>query len=146
VVARDLPNGFVHGKVDARDYSLVRSRTAIPRQDRTLRKLPSVAIYPAHTQSTAPIAWGFLGLDASLTTLHVEPEYRGLGLAKSLSLWLFLHDMETYWKHNPPHITSDRYAHADVATDNNSSQGVCKSLGGKWHFLVYWVRVDVGKA
>ncbi|THY09968.1 hypothetical protein D6D03_00094 [Aureobasidium pullulans] len=123
VVPRSLPPGFAYGKVDPKDYGLVKSRTQIPRQDRTLRKLPSVAIYHEQGESTAstPIAWGFLGLDASLTTLHVEKDYRGLGLAKSLSLKLFSDDMGAYWQHNPS--DEERYAHADVATDNSSSQG-----------------------
>lgn len=142
----------MYGKVDPSHYPLVKSRTQIPRQDRTLCVLPSVAIYPAGTQTTTltPVAWSFLGLDASLTTLHVEAEYRGLGLAKSSTLKLFSEDMKTYWQHNPipsgteeDNILDDKYAHADVATDNKASQGVCESLGGIWSFLVFWVRVNV---
>ncbi|KAH0372881.1 chaperone protein dnaJ, partial [Aureobasidium melanogenum] len=147
VTSRSLPAGFVYGKVDPKDYPLVKSRTQIPRQDRTLVKLPSVAIYPTNTSSTTPqpIAWAFLGLDASLTTLHVEPEYRGLGLAKSLSLKLFSEDMNIYWQHNPTtgedsHV-GERYGHADVATDNIASQRVCESLGGTWNFEVFWMRI-----
>ena len=150
MVSRDLPSGFEYGKVDPKDYSLVKSRTQIPRQDRTLCKLPSVAVYPADNSSTTrePIAWGFLGLDASLTTLHVEPACRGLGLAKSLSLRLFSEDMDIYCQHNPTptgenNYVQERYAHADVAIDNRASQGVCESLGGKWHFEVFWIRVDL---
>ncbi|KAG9941530.1 chaperone protein dnaJ, partial [Aureobasidium melanogenum] len=148
VTSRSLPPGFVYGKVDPKDYPLVKSRTQIPRQDRTLVQLPSVAIYPTDTSSTTPqpIAWAFLGLDASLTTLHVEPAYRGLGLAKSLSLKLFSEDMNIYWQHNPTtgeggdHV-DERYGHADVATDNIASQRVCESLGGNWHFEVFWMRI-----
>jgi GNAT superfamily N-acetyltransferase len=150
MVSRDLPSGFKYGRVDPKDYALVKSRTQIPRQDRTLCKLPSVAIYPTVISSTTrePVAWGFLGLDASLTTLHVEPAYRGLGLAKSLSLRLFSEDMETYCQHNPTSTEEndyarERYAHADVAIDNKASQGVCESLGGKWYFEVFWIRVNL---
>ncbi|KAI4744406.1 chaperone protein dnaJ [Aureobasidium sp. EXF-12298] len=141
----NLPPGFVYGKVDPKDYSLVKSRTQIPRQDRTLVKLPSVAIYPTDTSSSTPqpIAWAFLGLDASLTTLHVEPAYRGLGLAKSLSLKLFSEDMNIYWQHNPTtgeqngHV-DERYGHADVATDNIASQrnvdsGQFSLAAGEYH-------------
>lgn len=150
MVPQNLPSGFEYGKVDAKDYALVKSRTQIPRQDRTLCKLPSVAIYPINTSSSRqePVAWGFLGLDASLTTLHVEPAYRGLGLAKSLSLKLFSDDMEIYCQHNPTptgnnNYVGERSAHADVAIDNKASQGVCESLGGKWNFEVFWIRVDL---
>jgi len=87
-------------------------------------------------------------LDGSLTTLHVEPEYRGLGLAKSLTLKLFSDDLETYCQHNPTSteestFTEERYAHADVATYNKASQGVCENLRGKWHFEVFWIQVDL---
>lgn len=148
MISRSLPPGFVYGKVDPKDYPLVKSRTQIPRQDRTLVKLPSVAIYPTDTSSSTPqpIAWAFLGLDASLTTLHVEPAYRGLGLAKSLSLKLFSENMNIYWQYNPStgeqngHV-DERYGHADVATDNIASQRVCESLGGNWHFEVFWMRI-----
>lgn len=149
MIARNLPSGFEYGKVEQKDYSLIKSRTQIPRQDRTLCKLPSVAIYPTNSSSATrgPVAWGFLGLDASLTTLHVEPAYRGLGLAKSLSLKLFSDDMDIYYQHDPiptgKDYTQERYAHADVAIDNKASQGVCESLGGKWNFEVFWIRVDL---
>lgn len=152
---REIPGDFVYGKLDPKDYRLVRSRTQIPRQDRTLRKLCNIAVYPKRSGSIAPtpIAWAFLGLDASLTTLHVEPEHRGLGLAKSLSLKLFADDMESFWQHNPDQVkdktrslSAERYGHADVATDNGPSNGVCKSLGGSWNFFVYWLRIDVTRA
>jgi ribosomal protein S18 acetylase RimI-like enzyme len=150
LVAPSLAPGLKYSKVDPKDFELVKSRTQIPRQDRTLRKLPSVAIYPADTSSTTPqpIAWGFLGLDASLTTLHVESAYRGHGLAKSLSLKLFSEEMKTYYQHDPTATENGtpveaRYAHADVATDNKASQGVCESLGGKCYFEVFWIRVDL---
>jgi hypothetical protein len=48
VVAPSLAPGFKYGKVDPKDFALVKSRTQIPRQDRTMRKLPSVAISYRH--------------------------------------------------------------------------------------------------
>ena len=115
---------------------LVKSRTQIPRQEKTLRLLPNLAIYPK--TSATPIAWSFLGLDASLSSLHVEPDYRGRGLAKGLAAKLFVDGLDAYGK-------DDRWAHADVATDNTASNRVCKALQGEWSFHVYWVRVDVSK-
>ena len=32
-----------------------------------------------------PIAWAYIGADGSLTSLHVEPEHRNLGLAKAVT-------------------------------------------------------------
>ena len=34
---------------------------------------------------TPPIAWAYIGADGSLTSLHVEPEHRNLGLAKAVT-------------------------------------------------------------
>ena len=127
------------------DFALVRSRTAIPRRDRTLKILPSVALYDTTNSSgseeagdEAPIAWAFLGPDASLTSLHVEPEYRGRGLAKAVTNKLFTESMQSFGR--------EALAHSDVALDNKESTGVALSLGGKPGWQVYWVRVDLTKA
>lgn len=133
-----LAEGLVWGKVRSNHFELVRSRTQIPRQDKTLRELPSLAIFPRG--KAEPIAWSFLGPDASLSSLHVEPEYRGHGLAKKLATKLFAEEMSFYGKDG--HASSTAWAHADVAVDNVASNGVCKGLGGKWKYHVYWVRVD----
>lgn len=137
-----LPEGLVWGKVQPNHFSLVRSRTQIPRQDHTLIQLPSLGIFPQGRPD--PIAWSFLGPDASLSSLHVEPEQRGQGLAKVLANKLFAEGMNIYGEE--PSASTDRWAHADVAVDNIASNNVCKGLGGSWSFHVYWVRVDTGKA
>ncbi|KAF1353674.1 hypothetical protein BDV97DRAFT_290344 [Delphinella strobiligena] len=141
-IVRDntLPEDLVWGQLQPEHFSLVKSRTQIPRQDSTLRQLPNLAIFPR--DSSNPIAWSFLGPDASLSCLHVETEYRGRRLAKILSAKLFQSGMHTYWQGT---WSPDSWAHADVAVDNAPSNGVCKSLNGNWSFHVYWVRVDMAK-
>jgi len=62
--------GLKWGRIGKENIPLVLSRTAIPRKERTLTLLPSASIIPRGSPS--PIAWGFLGADASLTSLHVE--------------------------------------------------------------------------
>ncbi|KAF2435791.1 hypothetical protein EJ08DRAFT_603856 [Tothia fuscella] len=138
----DLPDSLVFRKVRPSDFPLVRSRTAIPRQDATLALLPSMAIYPPSTngEPPAPIAWTFLGLDASLSSLHVELDWRGKGLAKKVASAMF-RDRIVYLGEGE----EDPWAHADVAMDNEQSKGVCKSLGGKEGWTVYWIRVDLGR-
>ncbi|CZR50582.1 uncharacterized protein PAC_00456 [Phialocephala subalpina] len=115
-----------YGRIRKSDIPLVLSRTAIPRKERTMTLLPSVAI----TFHNEPIAWGFLGPDGSLTSLHCEEEYRGKGLAKAVALKLF--------REYTPHFGLERLQHADVAVDNLRSQGVCKSLKGVSSWKVYW--------
>jgi GNAT superfamily N-acetyltransferase len=138
----DLPDGLCWERVIPSDFELVRSRTAIPRQDATLALLPSMAIHSIapDSETSLPIAWTFLGVDASLTSLHVEPEWRGKGLAKKLASKIF-GDRVVFNGEGE----EDMWAHADVAVDNLQSQGVCKSLGGEQWWTVYWIRLDLGR-
>lgn len=119
----------------------------IPRQDSTLAQLPSLALYPKGKPD--PISWAFLGPDSALATLHVEPEYRGRGLAKLLSAKLFAERMNVFWNKEvvdgDEERRLDRWAHADVAIDNGPSNAVCKGLSGQATWNVYWVRVDLAR-
>lgn len=142
-----LPAGLEWDTVRDAEYALVKSRTAIPRLERTMRLLGSVgvrrvvasgggrgetraatsgseagaegavgktgaggavaktraegAVGKTGTENAVGsregqeesrgelIAWAFLGPDGSLTTLHVEPAFRGRGIAKVLTRRLF---------------------------------------------------------
>ncbi|KAF2146631.1 uncharacterized protein K452DRAFT_262587 [Aplosporella prunicola CBS 121167] len=131
-----LPDSLRWGALREEDFALVRSRTAIPRTNRTLRSLPSAAIFPVEP-ATAPIAWAFLGVDGSLVSLHVEPGYRGCGLAKTVARKLLRQGNMAFG--DAPVVDF----HADVALENKESHSVCRSLGGKQHWEVYWVRIDL---
>lgn len=135
---KDLPSGLRWGELRPRHFNLVRSRTQIPRQDRTLTVLPSLAIFPEGSEE--PISWGFIGLDGSLTTIHVEPEYRGKGLAKAITTKLFRDKMEVFHEEDVR-----RWAHGIVIVGNVASQKMCESLGGRSLFECYWVRVDLNQ-
>ncbi|RDI89754.1 hypothetical protein Vi05172_g283 [Venturia inaequalis] len=147
----DAPDGFRWGKVRHGDFALVRSRTSIPRQDRTLALLPSLALFPVtreeeKEEDVSPVAWSFLGPDASLTSLHCEPEYRGKGFAKVLARKLFREGgYGDEAKDTHEEIDDEKWAHADVALDNVSSQGVCRGLGGEGAWNVVWIRVDLDR-
>ena len=113
-----LPPGYHYSRPLAShgDYTIVLSRTSIPRSEATLAKLGSVGIryLPSSLSSSPPhsssshekgqaeeeearkegqlgqlISWAFLGPDGSLTSLHVEPPHRGKGLAKAVAKRLF---------------------------------------------------------
>ncbi|KAF7185939.1 hypothetical protein HII31_12812 [Pseudocercospora fuligena] len=77
---RQLPEGLRWGELRYEHFATVRARTQIPRQDKTLADLPNLAIYDV--EKGMPIAWVFVGIDASLTTLHVEEEWRGEGIGE----------------------------------------------------------------
>ena len=138
--ARELPEGLYWGDaVRPQDFALVKSRTQIPRQDRTMATLPSLTIYSRGQE--APISWAFVGVDGSLTTLHVEPEWRGKGLAKAITTKLFTEKMTGFWTEGKA-----KQAHGYVIVGNVASQKMCESLGGKSGWECYWLRVDLGKA
>lgn len=138
--SKDLPEGLRWGELKAEHFPLVRSRTAIPRQDRTLAVLPNLGIFPAGAGESdpAPVAWVFVGLDGSLTTLHVESEWRGRGLAKAITTKLFRQKMGLFWEEG---LT--KWAHGNVIRGNKESEGMCRSLGGQSNWDVFWVRVDL---
>lgn len=142
---RDLPKDLRWGAVRPQDFALVRSRTAIPRQDATLALLPSLAIFRAEEHNGAPIAWAFLGLDGSLTSLHTEEAFRGLGLAKTLVSKLFREgghpDSPVGGRNMVVAKEQEMWFHADTALDNVSSRAVCRVLGGQEGWVVHWIRI-----
>lgn len=147
----NLPEDLRWGTVREQDFALVQTRTGVPRAPALLRTMSSIAIFPAlrnseYQKDVAPIAWGFLGVDGTLSAMHVEEEYRGRGLAKKVAANLIHNILPQMFD-----ITGEPgggLAHADVAPENDSSRGVCESVGGKnpTGWVVYWVRVDLDKA
>jgi GNAT superfamily N-acetyltransferase len=119
----------------------VLDRTPIPRTLSSLSQLPSIGLF--HASHPNPIGWGFLGQDASLSSLHTEPEFRGQGLAVSLSQKLF----EIQRQHGGVFGLGDDegYAHADVSESNTGSLRVMEKLGGKAMWKVCWVELDLDK-
>ena len=150
-----LPKDLGFSRVAEADFDLVLSRTTIPRQKRTLARLMSVAVVPSMGSSVAsteksdghgrlvlergndkrPVAWGFLGADGSLISLHCEEAWRGRGLAKAVTRKLFSEQR-----------VDDGLAHADVAEDNLASRALCESLRGEYGWGDYWTWVDLSAA
>jgi hypothetical protein len=136
----ELPEGLRWGRMREQDIETVKARTDIPRSTNTLLTLQSVGVF--EEESDKPVAWTFLGLDGSLTTLHTEPEHRGKRLAKAVAAKI-MHECA-------PGLAVDdagnAWAHADVYVGNIPSESVCRSLGGKDVWKDYWVRIDLEKA
>ena len=161
----ELPPGYHYDRVraDRGEYKLVLSRTAIPRSEATLAKLGSVGIRyvspgaseegeekeeekeekEKEKETGQLISWAFLGVDGSLTSLHVEAEHRGKGLAKAVAKRLFRTLRGEVGFGN---VEGDRaWAHSDVAVENLGSAGVARALGGREGWVVRWVYVDLGR-
>lgn len=134
-----LPPNLRWGRPRPEHFPLIRSRTGIARQDFTLARLPGLAIFPADEEDAAPVAWAFVGLDGSLTTLHAEESHRRMGLGRALSAKLFREEMGRFWEEGV-----QRVAHGNVVVGNEASAAMCGRLGGREGEWVYWVMVDLG--
>ncbi|XDG10181.1 hypothetical protein ABKA04_009796 [Annulohypoxylon sp. FPYF3050] len=134
-VREPLEEGMRWDAVRKEDIALMLSRSKIPRTERTVILLPSMAVY---RDDGTPIAWAFLGPDSSLSSLHCEEEWRGKGFAKAVAVKIFRERLKEY--------DDDGHCWADVAPDNPQSQRVCKSLGGKVAWTVSWSRIDLDKS
>jgi hypothetical protein len=141
-----LPDGFAFASVRPQDLALVRSRTQIPRRDRTLVLLPSAMVVHMSDDDSEggeegqPVAWVFEGLDASLTSLHCEEGFRGRGLARAVVRELFRRTAT-----GRKGVGEEWVGHSDVMADNLGSMAVAKALGGVLGWDVYWVYIDLTK-
>ncbi|ROW01619.1 hypothetical protein VSDG_02255 [Cytospora chrysosperma] len=111
------------------DCPLIASRTKLPKVEATLMSEPSVAVRDA--EGTL-VAWGFMGVAGTLSTLHVEEPYRGKGIAKAVATKVFR-------EHS---FGDDGWGSADVHVDNVQSQAVCKSLGAEYGWKTCWTVID----
>ncbi|KAI1090416.1 hypothetical protein F5B19DRAFT_494469 [Rostrohypoxylon terebratum] len=134
-VREPLEGGMRWEGVRREDIAFMLSRSKIPRTERTVSLLPSMAVY---RDDGTPIAWAFLGPDSSLSSLHCEEEWRGKGFAKAVAVKIFRERLKEY--------DNDGHCWADVAPDNPQSQRVCGSLGGKVAWTVSWSRIDLDKS
>ncbi|EXJ54577.1 hypothetical protein A1O7_09918 [Cladophialophora yegresii CBS 114405] len=160
-----LPPGYRFGAMQDAHLQLVLDRTPIPRTLGTLRQLVSIGVF--HEEGTVPVGWGFLGKDASLSSLHTEVEHRGRGLAVSLGAELWRRQQEqlqsgqggkadraergggavdevaqeankTSTSTPPPW-----WGHADVSQHNGASRRVMEKLGGRPAWMVMWTEMDM---
>ncbi|KAJ5864547.1 uncharacterized protein N7529_006463 [Penicillium soppii] len=146
----------------SKHLDLVQSRTHIPRSKRQLASMPGVAVYQStdadvdvDTDADAdeqPIAWGFLGMDGALATLHVEPEHRGHGLAVPLSKAIMRRGMAEDGVFGSRSIKLEdsqalehvgAWAHTDVSGTNKASRRVMEKIGGQVLTTVGWVVIEV---
>lgn len=89
-----------------------------------------------------------MGVDGSLTSLHVEPAHRGKGLAKAVGRRLFRNLVEDARGMGFVAVgvgEGGLMVHSDVAVGNVESAGVARGLGGREGWRVRWVSVDLGR-
>lgn len=167
-----LPSGYRfhdrHGRTGVLGchLDLVQSRTHIPRSRAQLSSMPAVAVYhdrnadgerEGHSvlkdenEEEKPIAWGFLGLDGALATLHVEPAHRGKGLALPLCRQIMRRGMASgVFGAEKLDFLSDgerekvgEWVHTEVAQYNRASRRVMEKIGGEVLATVIWTVIEV---
>jgi hypothetical protein len=158
-----LPDGYRwcdrQGRVGVlpEHLDLVQSRTHIPRPREQLMKMPGVAVYCDSVDGEAdehemPIAWGFLGVDGAVATLHVEPEHRGKGLALALSRKVMREGIvpEGVFGSERSDIKDEvirgklgDWVHTEVAQYNKASRRVMEKIGGEVMATVVWSVIEL---
>ncbi|KAJ5299823.1 hypothetical protein N7476_011380 [Penicillium atrosanguineum] len=149
-----LPDGYRYhdrkGRVGVlpEHLDLVQSRTNIPRPREQLLKMPGVALYCENDGDASregkeemPIAWGFLGVDGAVATLHVEPEHRGKGLALALSKKVMREGMVPGDEEVRGKL--GEWVHTEVAQYNKASRRVMEKIGGEVMSTVMWTVIEL---
>ncbi len=154
-LAAELTRSFkLVSPVPAEQLDVVIATSEIPRQRTTLMGLPSSGLLDEYGKL---VAWCFVNMDGSLSTLYVLGEHRKKGLAKAVAADLIckLHDCTFSnlgglgWESDAedgerkvtPRTTTERmklrpfgmgsgFLHAEIKEGNVGSEKVVQSLGG----------------
>lgn len=117
---------------------MVSSTSKIKRQTATLLENHNAAILytdPGNPWKKELVAWAYLSIDQSLTTLYVLPSHRGKGLAKTVAGAVIRDLCDGFVVDAGAEKIQSDWCLAQVAADNAESQGVCRSLGARFHTL-----------
>lgn len=144
-----VPSGFHLTKLSDAQLQLMLDRSVIPRTLELLKSLVSVGLFADGVAD--PVAWGILSKDASVASLHTEPEYRGKGLAECVTREL-VRRISSEFRSRYSGVEgaeeadlSMPYAHADVSPANMASRRVFEKMGGRVGWSVAWIEVIVGE-
>ncbi|CAG8977414.1 hypothetical protein HYALB_00007044 [Hymenoscyphus albidus] len=121
-----LPPGFTLSLIPTSHLPLIISTSSIPRQAETLKQQANACILNTEGE---PVAWVYLGLDGSLATLYVVPEYRSRGLATIVAREL-LKRLEEGGFEDLGIRGSSGWVHAEAKDGNVESETVMRRLGG----------------
>ncbi len=153
-----LPRGYVFAAIEASDLCVVMARTEIPKTVETLARLRGVGVREVAGEGGGGsdgdgggdgrlVAWGFVGVDGCLSTLHVEAAERGKGLGKAVAGRLvgMVGDSKGEGGGEGGGGGEDGrgWVSGDVAVGNEGSEGVMRGVGGKRGWTVRWVAVDL---
>lgn len=85
-------------------------------------------------------AWAYVGIDGSIATLYVLPDFRGKGLSSIIAREL-LARLEKGEFADLGYDGKSGWVHADVYDGNTGSEAVMKGLGGSiwWKSSYIWI-------
>ncbi|KAM3080960.1 hypothetical protein ACMFMG_004919 [Clarireedia jacksonii] len=132
------PSPFTLTRVLPSHLPLVISTSSIPRSAATLMRQPSLGLL---TPDGSLVAWVFIGVDATLATLYVLPEYRGKGLATYVSREI-VRQLGKGEFADMGYSGDSGFVHGDVLADNTASERVMKALGAVIEGEYSYIRVD----
>ena len=141
------PEGLHFAPVPEQHLQTIIDRTDIPRTIETIRQLPNIGLFDSNNR---PVAWGLLSKDASLSSLHTEPEHRRQGLAERVARRLLAEQEKFYQDAEDAASLSDSnatdavvYGHADVSDSNVASRKVMEKVGGEVMWRTAWIEIDL---
>ncbi|KAK0391020.1 hypothetical protein NLU13_0522 [Sarocladium strictum] len=154
-----LPDGLIWSTIQPSDHADVMAVNKIVRSAATIAHLPSAAIRRAQPREDGSpgktVAFGFASGDGSLRTLHVDPDFRRQGLAKTVVARLlnsgvfappkegpFAAERKVYEELEEPHP----FAYASIERSNVASIKTFEGIGARWKWDVYWLWLDLDKA
>lgn len=164
-----LPEGIAYTTITAANYNLVMANNSLIRDPQTFANCPTAAIRLVSRKGSGSgvenegqegkggegelIAWAFLTGYGSVRSLHVQPEYRGRGLARKVVLKL----LEDAWpaefvsaaggERSEPCEERERIFHTDIDPENEASIRTFVPVGGVMaRSQRYWVDVDLAGA
>lgn len=131
------PEGYIVTRVPDNQLDIVISTSSIPRQPSTYKMLPSVGIMNTEGKLAA---WAYVGIDGSIATLYVLPNFRGKGLSSIIAREL-LARLERGEFADLGYDGKSGWVHADVYEGNAGSEAVMRGLGGTiwWKSSYIWI-------
>lgn len=134
---KTLPEGYTVTQVPDDQLDIVISTSSIPRQPSTYKMLPNVGIMNTNGKLAA---WAYVGIDGSIATLYVLPDFRGKGLSSIIAREL-LARLDRGEFADLGYDGKSGWVHADVYDGNAGSEAVMKGLGGtiEWKSSYIWI-------
>jgi len=155
---RQLPSGFELDAIHTQHFDVIASTSQILRTKRYLqtRLSASTALYVGKSQDSPPVAVCITAPDRSLSTLWVNPDYRGRGFGKFIARERLIGPNGMFCAKRSQWTRTESQAelrgkveesevcwsHADLLESNAESRKVCGWLG-KEGWDTVWMRVEV---